>query len=512
MRDVGFFTYAKANHGLEVCYPSRPPHTWNSPQDTKKYPMSFKIPQDSVQSREERNRWSRKTNDYQLALVFEPTFFSASINELAASVAGLPFMAELFEHGVMVTRYNLVTPGGDDSLHVMVASTELDIFPPKIGQLNGDLFFFWEENGLMRRAHTTFDRILSSCTSMERVVGHCEKCLETPQDCFNVRFEKWIDQQEHSARIRAILDNEATIHKMNSDDLAEFLGEFGKHPAWEYTKPGTTGDSFAPGLRNVCDHQMWRIDELHDERRERSQKAAETKKHLKICHDECVLYDHCKWIQGKYRRGAFHCQDPAATYKYPHRPGTGPYTAEMLKTAQTNMLESANAVWLPRKHISLIVANSGLQTRLLGPKLRLVGLQPDMKTVKFREQYTPYTEHSLTFEDAVDVCRLPFWYAGRYLDSGFREPAVELSDYELMLYFEICQQDALGTYNYYCGSCTPLIMDIDWRPGYGGRDSWKRGSGSFGVTGHAGWQMGIGAIADVERVFQDFPKIFRYLN
>lgn len=489
MRDKGFFTYARAHHGLE------------RKSSTRRYEEELTNSYFAPHTYKNQSRDWRRQKLQDKALVFEPSFFSASIHEVAASIAGLPFMDGLFENGVMVTRYRLVTPSSQNEMHTMVASTALKVFPEKIGQLVGDLFFFWKKNGIVQRAHTTFDRLLSSCTSIERVVGHCEKCVQDYYACFTQRFDAWLAELPHDDKhaILRLLGQPSTIDQLSVDALHEFFEEFGSHKTWEFISPSKTGEAFEERFRDISDHQMWDLVSLAEERKERAQKAIKTKECLQICADECVLHRTCQFIES-YKRGAKKCQEGQAYYN--NRTGKGPYTAGMLSAANMRLLKRAESEWLPRKQIALIAANSGTEIRLLGPRMQMVCLQPDMTHVRFREVMRPYAEHTLSFEDAVYLCRLPYWLGGEYHDTGFREPHVEMSNEELLLYYEICQQDYIKAYNYYCGHCQPIIMEVDWRPN----------SKSFGVTGHAGWTCTIDSIRDVEPVLDTFPNVFKEIS
>jgi len=425
------------------------------------------------------------------------------VHELAASIAELPFMDGLFEHGFLLARYRVAHPTTRGTITFnLVAANTFDVLPPKLTQLSGDLFFCWKENGTARRVHTTYAELLVSCVSIERVVGDCERCSTNIPVCFRTRFNEWQLQQpdDVTTRIQQILQQPAVVNNMQEDDIKEFLEEYGEQQNWKFVSPTLTGDAFEPTYRNVSCNQMAALDQLSKERSDRAYAAVETKAALKICREQCIFHDTCDWISSpRYRRGGFDCQHigDAPRYNYHNRRQRGPYTDAMFIVAREKLL-SASEDWLPRTCISQIAANSGLRTRLLGPAMQLVGLQQDMQTVRFRELHSPYTEHTLSFEDAVELCKLPVWEGNSFVYPGFYEPHAVMTDDELLLYYEICQRDYLKPYCHFCSRCEPIIMGIDWRPA----------SKSFEVTGHAGWGCPVNCIQDIEPVFDIFPKVF----
>lgn len=494
MREKGFYTYSLGRHGFT--------HLSEYGLRHEMYDVGY--PHDTRSGLRGAPRCH--------ALVFEPDYMRAPSHEVAASIAGMRFMPRLFEHGFLVAHYRHTSPGGAE-FPVLAASSTFEIVPLQPGRLVGNVFFFWEEGGATRTCRMNIEDVLSSCCSIERVVGNCANCHVPPEQCFRERLQTWLqrdDVRQHVPQIRNILNGVgegrlSTIDKMEESELVEFFGEFGESSAWAYVSPGKTGRPLSDSMRPICHHWMHELNELAAERSRNAKKAVETKAALKRCANRCILYPACPLIQRSYgRKFAKRCQHgnfPGRGYK------PGPYTRTMFEAVRAELLSKREPSWRPRHEVALIAYNAGVKTRLLGPELQLVGMDCDMNGVLFRRTRLPHSRKVMSFEDAVEVCRLPFWHRGAFRHTAFvdtrnsREP-LSMSDEELHLYWEICSRRYLRKYNYPCGSVEPLLMCAAWR-----------GAGcGFSVQGHVGWECGIGGVEDIEPVFDSFPFVFRLFD
>lgn len=385
------------------------------------------------------------------ALVFDTPFSDHAANK---SALHLPFLPELL--GKPYFAY-----AADDGR--LVVSSWLESVPhfPQALLEGGELII------VNKRTHNLSLKMLySQCYDLAKLGTDCMNCKKRGRVCMEQLLLKCANEQGLSftrSSGQPFMEQIDTDEKDDLQKLDKFLRRQGNGSSWVYVPPHLTDDNDLiskgnkrPALRCAVDHDFTCVEEVQRRYSERSIQAAGTRRAVKRCEDECILYPSCDWSTKPYYSAPFSCQNRNHGGYYA---GKGPYTLEEIR----------NNVKLPtasREMVSLFAHNGSLITKIFGHRMHLRRVDLYRGNVEFMpsDQRKYNASKNFTFEDALKLCKIPFRVEGTYKYPKFHEPERLMDDDELRLYSICCEYNETKGHRTMYGWVAPPVLGLEWSP------------------------------------------------
>jgi len=308
-------------------------------------------------------------------------------------------------------------------------------------------------------------KMYARCYDLAKLGSDCESCPKKGRACMESLLMKSAWEHGLSLTLGPTQPFISQIDPADSDDLQKldrFLRHQSPNDTWAYVPPHLTSDldlitpkrhhyaDHRQTLRDSSEHDFTCIKEVGQRYSDRSRSAAETRKAIKRCKNECILYPSCDWSTKPYHGAPRHCQKKDYGSQ-------GPYTLEKIH-------DKIPLPDIPRDVVSLIAYNGGLETRIFGYWVQLQKMDFVGKTVEFIPVSGKSTApgQTLTIEDALKLCKIPYRENGEYEKPRFHELTRLMDDDELRLYLLCCQYNETKGYRRTFGWTEPRIASIEW--------------------------------------------------
>ena len=169
-------------------------------------------------------------------------------------------------------------------------------------------------------------------------------------------------------------------------------------------------------------------------RSQRSKDAAVTRKHLKICENECMHFLDCTQLTKPLYGAPTKCQQKGV-WGYGVK---GPFKKEHVHAMLDKfMSEPGRRSW---EEVSFIAQNGGVSTHIFGYEIELRGMTQDMKNVEFSRVGTQ-TWKTYSFDDAMTLLTTPWRDGKSYVYPEIRHNCENLGKEQMLLYVEACHHD-----------------------------------------------------------------------
>ena len=417
----------------------------------------------------EKHRFTYCSDDGRAALLFDADFYKS--NDKLESILRLPFLEEL------LGKPFYAFPAPNDGR--IFVSSWLEAAPEFSDALlhGGEIILV---NGTIRRV--PLRELYAQCFDLAKLATDCSACKKKGSACLKTLLLRcaWKHKLSFTSNeTQSFMDQIDVEYLDDLQKLNRHLLSLTDNSAWVYAAPHLTTDQALVQtqaadrrtiLRDPYEHDFSCIAEVQERYSARSREAAKTRKAVKRCKSECILYPSCDWCTKPYRGAPTYCQNRDSLSYYS---GKGPYTLDGIR-------ERVTLPSIPRDIVSLFAYNGNLTTRVLGHRIQMQRMDFNCETVEFIPSSVKNTEfiHSFSIKDALKLCRIPYRSDGEYHKPCFMEPPRLMDDDELRLYSLCCLHNTTRGYSTQFGWTEPRVQGIEWYPG----------TKSFSVK-HSGWSI-----------------------
>ena len=426
-----------------------------------------------ARDREERERFLSRNG---ACLLFE--IGKSSAKEVMSSVAGTPFVVELFGAAFWLTVYKdkVVVASG------IIGQARRENPPICFGLAQKGELLTWTPRELDHQ-----------CMKLEKFV-HCYAC---PYEglvggCLESQAQLLLGKAGNTGPLP---NKELTELGTEDEALETFLQRVAPRAGWTYIKPGNFADPYETRLAYVTEIHMNESAEKLEDARARWELGKQTQVSNQTCQERCCLYDWCDRPQKPYYNSSTRCQ---------HESDGGPYSEQEIHEVFQRFRQEKNA--RPQEEIAQIAANSGASTYIFGHELMLCKMESNMRDVEFIRPYT-MERFSYSYEDAMTLLHTSYRSRNRdgvvYVKPEMHHVEAQMTDSELDIYTQLCQYTSAKDYCTKYPGCyvTPLIQTIRWRP-----------QSDFYLTLKPGWDLQIRHLGQIGPIVGDYrtePGILR---
>jgi len=350
-----------------------------------------------------------------------------------------------------------------------------------------------------------------SCIHPMKFGCNCDGCpanwVSQPGECYLTAILRTARKRGISPR--ELLPDNDPVKEIDTKDLVQYLEKWASNgysiPGFEYLRPTQTREDTTipppekvPILRLPQNHFLGhtQVRENKERASKRAARSAQTRKLVKKCETECALFKGCEFLPTKsWRSRIGSCR--GLNRRYNMSGLCGPYTEEEIFEHYT-----AWASGIPdqrnRKELSLIAANAGTSTKILGYNMILKGMDSSLKNVEFISTTARDSGPTFRYEDALDIMKTSWREGdGTYWNFGMVEPPREFTDEEYCIYAALCNKMCMRGYGTFLGHVTPTVTYIEWFPE----------TKSFYVNGHCGYGCRIQSLVDFIHTWGPYDTI-----